>query len=93
MDQHTPIAEYVPEVLVKGRIALVGDAAHVPTPLTASGFNASLEDAAILTDCVVKEIQGGDAVEALLEYQSRRLKVARQMVQSGQGFSRSFGSD
>ena len=89
----TPIAEYVPEVLVKRRIALVGDAAHLPTPLTASGFNASLEDAATLTDCIVKEIQGGDAVEALLEYQSRRLKVARQMVQSGQGFSRSFGSD
>ena len=88
----TPIAEYVPEVLVTGRIALVGDAAHLPTPLTASGFNASLEDAATLTDCVAKEIQGGDAVKALLEYQARRLKVARQMVQSGQGFSRSFGS-
>jgi 2-polyprenyl-6-methoxyphenol hydroxylase-like FAD-dependent oxidoreductase len=88
----TPIAEYVPEVLVKGRIALVGDAAHLPTPLTASGFNASLEDAATLTDCIAKEIQRGDAVEALLQYQSRRLQVARQMVQSGQGFSRSFGS-
>jgi 2-polyprenyl-6-methoxyphenol hydroxylase-like FAD-dependent oxidoreductase len=88
----TPIAEYVPEVLVKGRIALVGDAAHLPTPLTASGFNASLEDAATLADCVAKEIQRGDVVEALLQYQSRRLKVARQIVQSGQGFSRSFGS-
>jgi len=89
----TPIAEYVPEVLVKGRIALVGDAAHLPTPLTASGFNASLEDAATLTDCVAKEMQRGDVVEALLQYQSRRLKVARQIVQSGQGFSRSFGSN
>jgi 2-polyprenyl-6-methoxyphenol hydroxylase-like FAD-dependent oxidoreductase len=89
----TPIAEYVPEVLVKGRIALVGDAAHVPTPLTASGFNASLEDAATLADCVAKEIQGGETVKALLVYQSRRLKLARQMVQSGQGFSRSFGSN
>jgi 2-polyprenyl-6-methoxyphenol hydroxylase-like FAD-dependent oxidoreductase len=88
----TPIAEYVPDVLVKGRIALVGDAAHLPTPLTASGFNASLEDAATLADCVAKEIQQGDVVEAVLQYQSRRLKVARQIVQSGQGFSRSFGS-
>jgi 2-polyprenyl-6-methoxyphenol hydroxylase-like FAD-dependent oxidoreductase len=89
----TPIAEYVPEILVKGRIALVGDAAHLPTPLTASGFNASLEDAATLADCVVKEIQRGDVVGALLQYQSSRLKVARQIVQSGQGFSRSFGSN
>jgi 2-polyprenyl-6-methoxyphenol hydroxylase-like FAD-dependent oxidoreductase len=87
----TPIAEYVPEVLVKGRIALVGDAAHLPTPLTASGFNASLEDAATLADCVAKEIQRGDVVGALLQYQSSRLRVARQIVQSGQGFSRSFG--
>ena len=78
--------------MAKGRIALVGDAAHLPTPLTASGFNTSLEDAATLTDCVAKEIQGGDAVKALLEYQARRLKVARRIVQSGQGFSRSFGS-
>jgi 2-polyprenyl-6-methoxyphenol hydroxylase-like FAD-dependent oxidoreductase len=89
----TPIAEYIPEVLVKGRIALVGDAAHLPTPLTASGFNASLEDAATLTDCVAQEIQRGDVVGALLQYQSHRLKVARQIVQSGQGFSRSFGSN
>jgi 2-polyprenyl-6-methoxyphenol hydroxylase-like FAD-dependent oxidoreductase len=88
----TPIAEYVPEVLVRGRIALVGDAAHLPTPLTASGFNASLEDAATLADCVAKEKQRGNVVEALLQYQSCRLKVARQIVQSGQGFSRSFGS-
>jgi 2-polyprenyl-6-methoxyphenol hydroxylase-like FAD-dependent oxidoreductase len=88
----TPIAEYVPEVLVKGRIALVGDAAHLPTPLTASGFNASLEDAATLADCVAKEIQRGNVVEALLQYQSRRLDVARRIVQSGQGFSRSFCS-
>jgi 2-polyprenyl-6-methoxyphenol hydroxylase-like FAD-dependent oxidoreductase len=88
----TPIAEYIPEVLVKGRIALVGDAAHLPTPLTASGFNASLEDAATLADCVAKEKQRGNVVEALLQYQSRRLKVAQQIVQSGQGFSRSFGS-
>src|SRR5688572_12665445 len=87
----TPISEYVPELLVKGRIALVGDAAHVPTPLTASGFNASLEDAATLTDCVAKEKQRGGVIETLLQYQSRRLKVARKIVQSGQGFSRSFG--
>jgi 2-polyprenyl-6-methoxyphenol hydroxylase-like FAD-dependent oxidoreductase len=88
----TPINEYVPEALVKGRIALVGDAAHVPTPLTASGFNASLDDAATMADCVAKKIKEGDAVEALKEYQARRLTVARQIVQSGQGFSRSFGN-
>jgi len=41
----TPIAEYVPDRLVNGRLALVGDAAHVPTPMTGCGFSASLDDA------------------------------------------------
>ena len=76
----TPIAEYVPDKLVKGRIALVGDAAHVPTPLTASGFNASLQDAAALADSVAKGIQGTAAAEVLLEFESQRLKIARQVV-------------
>jgi 2-polyprenyl-6-methoxyphenol hydroxylase-like FAD-dependent oxidoreductase len=87
----TPIAEYVPDVLVKGRVALVGDAAHLPTPLTASGFDASLQDAATLTDCVAKGVQGSEAITGLLEYQSRRLREARQIVQAGKSFSRSFG--
>ncbi|ULT54512.1 FAD-dependent monooxygenase [Neobacillus drentensis] len=72
-------------------LARAGDAAHLPTPLTASGFNASLQDAATLTECIEKGIKGSAASEALLEYESRRLKTARQIVQSGQSFSRSFG--
>ncbi|MGP9043954.1 FAD-dependent oxidoreductase [Cytobacillus kochii] len=87
----TPIAEYVPDNLVKERIALVGDAAHLPTPLTTKGFNASLQDAAALADSVAKGIQGKSASEPLLEYESLRLKHVRQIVQSGQSFSRSFG--
>ena len=86
-----PITEYVPDNLVKGRIALVGDAAHVLTPITASGFNASLQDAAVLADCVSKGIQGPGAIETLLEYESHRLQKVRQLVQSGQSFSHSFG--
>lgn len=86
-----PIAEYVPDTLVRGRIALVGDAAHVLTPLTAKGFNSSLEDAAILAECVSKAMQGTALADALLEYESRRLNNVRQMVQSGQSFSLSFG--
>lgn len=31
-----PIKEYVPDHLVKGRIAIVGDVAHIPAPVTAS---------------------------------------------------------
>jgi 2-polyprenyl-6-methoxyphenol hydroxylase-like FAD-dependent oxidoreductase len=83
-----PIAEYVPDRLVNGRIALAGDAAHVVTPITAMGFNASLQDAATLAECFSAE---EDVPEALLKYESRRLKAVRQLVQSGQSFSRTFG--
>ncbi|MCK2005866.1 FAD-dependent monooxygenase [[Brevibacterium] frigoritolerans] len=86
-----PIAEYIPDKLAKGRIAIVGDAAHLPTPLTASGFNASLQDAAILAECVKNGIRGTDACKALLEYEFIRLENVRQIVQSGQSFSRAFG--
>jgi 2-polyprenyl-6-methoxyphenol hydroxylase-like FAD-dependent oxidoreductase len=87
----TPIAEYVPDKLVNGRVALVGDAAHVPTPLTASGFNSALQDAATLAECVEMCKQGTAAVEALMRYEARRLVPARETVEAGQGFSRSFG--
>lgn len=86
-----PIKEYVPDKLVKGRIALVGDAAHVPAPITASGFNESLIDAAYLGECVAKGIEGDKAIQALEKYETNRLQKVRQMVQSGQSFSRSFG--
>lgn len=86
-----PIKEYVPDKLIDGRIALVGDAAHVPAPITASGFNESLEDAAYLGKCVAKGIEGDKAVQALERYEANRIKKVRHMVQSVQSFSRSFG--
>ncbi|WP_102336355.1 FAD-dependent oxidoreductase [Salimicrobium jeotgali] len=86
-----PIKEYVPDDLVKERIALIGDAAHVPAPITASGFNESLQDAAELGKCVAKGIKGEAAVKALDKYESLRLNKVRQMVQSGKSFSYSYG--
>jgi 2-polyprenyl-6-methoxyphenol hydroxylase-like FAD-dependent oxidoreductase len=86
-----PIGEYIPQKLVNGRIGLVGDAAHLMTPLTAMGFNAALHDAASLADCVSNGVVGEQAAKALLAYESERLKTVRQLVQSGQSFSRSFG--
>lgn len=85
-----PIKEYVPDNLVRGRIGLVGDAAHVPAPVTASGFNESLQDAAVLGECVSKGIHANKAIEALRKYESLRLERVRQMVQSGQFFSQTF---
>ncbi|MDQ1623198.1 MAG: hypothetical protein QOH19_1616 [Actinomycetota bacterium] len=54
----TPIAEYVPDKLVKGRVALVGDASHVPAPMTGSGFGASLHDAGTLAAAIAAHAPG-----------------------------------
>lgn len=86
-----PIKEYVPDFLVKGRVALVGDAAHVPAPVTASGFNESLQDAVALGKCVEQGIKGHEAIQALKKYESLRLEKVRKMVKSGQFYSVTFG--
>lgn len=83
-----PIKEYVPEKLVTGRLLLTGDAAHVPAPITAGGFNQSLKDAVVLGECIQET---SDVRSALRTYEKRLLKPVRRMVQSGQSFSRSFG--
>ena len=86
-----PIKEYVPDKLVNGRIALVGDAAHVPAPITASGFNESLQDAVALGKVVSKGPKGKEIIEVLKKYESNRLNKVREIVQSGMWFSQSFG--
>jgi 2-polyprenyl-6-methoxyphenol hydroxylase-like FAD-dependent oxidoreductase len=89
----TPITEYVPDRLVEGRLALVGDAAHVPTPMTGNGFRASLLDAEALAECLSGEVSGsGPLQSSLVKYQTLRLNDVRRLVQSGQDFSRNFAA-
>lgn len=86
-----PIKEYVPETLINNRLVLVGDAAHVPAPVTASGFNESLKDAAVLSECASDGLKGFKSKDTLKKYESLRLKKVQRMVESGRSFSRSYG--
>jgi FAD binding domain len=47
-----PVAEYLPPRLVRGRVALAGDAAHVASPMTGAGFRNALLDVAALAACL-----------------------------------------
>jgi 2-polyprenyl-6-methoxyphenol hydroxylase-like FAD-dependent oxidoreductase len=85
----TPVAEYLPTRLVRGRLALVGDAAHVPTPMTGTGFSESVIDAEAIAARLAAADPGGVAA-ALQRYEEDRLADARALVEFGQDFSRSF---
>ena len=61
----------------KGRIALLGDAAHATTPHLASGAGAAVEDAIVLAD----ELLASTSVdEALQNYNTRRIPRASLVV-------------
>ena len=78
----TPLAEYLPERLVAGRLGIVGDAAHVASPMVGAGFSSGLVDGAAFIDAVGRS--GGTAAEAgaraLQRYNEIRLAPNRSRV-------------
>jgi 2-polyprenyl-6-methoxyphenol hydroxylase-like FAD-dependent oxidoreductase len=85
-----PIAEYVPNRLAAGRIVIIGDAAHVPSPITGSGFSASLTDAEAVAAALTTGLVRNAVPERLAGYQQQRISSARSLVLGGQRFSQSF---
>jgi salicylate hydroxylase len=65
----------------RGRLTLLGDAAHPMLPHLGQGVNQALEDAAVLTT-VLAPAGPGDAPAALAEYERRRRDRTR-TVQAG----------
>ena len=61
----TPIGEYLPHRLARGRVCIVGDAAHVPSPMTGRGFDASALDALALAEAMQVDSAHGGADDAL----------------------------
>jgi 2-polyprenyl-6-methoxyphenol hydroxylase-like FAD-dependent oxidoreductase len=83
----TPVAEYLPERLKAGRIALVGDAAHAASPMVGGGFREGLHDAMQLA----LALGSGDDLDAsLAAYESARLALVVQHVRRSQQASRSY---
>ncbi len=86
----TPIAEYVPRRLARGRIAIIGDAAHVPSPMTGAGFDTGLGDAETLGELTSHGVIGEQGRKVLRAYEKQRLRTAQRMVRSGQGFGQNL---
>jgi 2-polyprenyl-6-methoxyphenol hydroxylase-like FAD-dependent oxidoreductase len=82
-----PVHEYEPTRMVRGRIALAGDAAHLASPITGGGARMAMEDALALGAALV---QAANLDEALATYERQRLEASRAMVRHGRALGESF---
>jgi 2-polyprenyl-6-methoxyphenol hydroxylase-like FAD-dependent oxidoreductase len=74
----------VPRPWYRGRVVLVGDAAHSMTPHLASGAGMAIEDGIVLSE----ELAAGDAVEVALErFMERRWDRCRTVVENSMQIS------
>ena len=70
----------------RGRVVLLGDAAHATTPHLASGAGLAVEDGLVLGDEL--DVPGRGIQEALLAYSERRLPRCRFVVESSLAIGR-----
>jgi 2-polyprenyl-6-methoxyphenol hydroxylase-like FAD-dependent oxidoreductase len=64
----------VPAPWHRGRVVLMGDAAHSPTPQLTSGGGLAIEDAVVLAECLQHH---ASIPSALAAYSERRFERAR----------------
>jgi 2-polyprenyl-6-methoxyphenol hydroxylase-like FAD-dependent oxidoreductase len=83
----TPIAEYVPDRLVRERAAIIGDAAHVASPMTGSGLRYAFLDVLALAHAVKTH---ASVTDALRTFERERLDDDRALVQYGRTWGREY---
>ena len=85
----TPLAEYLPQRLVRGGVALIGNAAHAVGPITGSGFHSGMLDVQALVGAV--GAPGPDSMQDRLRtFEQDRLAPARSLVKTSRAWSHSF---
>jgi 2-polyprenyl-6-methoxyphenol hydroxylase-like FAD-dependent oxidoreductase len=75
----TPLTQYLPDRLCNGRVAIVGDAAHVASPMVGAGLVYGLLDGVSLGRAVtaVGGTTGSAGITALRAYEAERLDEDR----------------
>jgi len=75
-----PIYEVETPHMVRGRVALLGDAAYLARPHVAAGVTKAAQDAMALADA----LQANDEIEsALAQFEAARVGINRQVMQRG----------
>lgn len=75
-----PIAEFSPLRLANGAMAIVGDAAHVISPMTGRGYLTGVDDARVLSHELAKLNPDEPIATALGRYEKIRLPYIRTLV-------------
>lgn len=88
-----PLSCFHVKSYVKGRVALVGDAAHTVHPMAGQGLNLGLGDVEVLVDCLEKAAKSGMDVSSFLsEYDSHRLRNVSVSLGGIHALQRIFGN-
>lgn len=85
-----PIAEYRPMQLASGLLAIIGDAAHVVSPMTGRGFLTGVEDAGLLARVLAERDPEASFGDALLRYERMRLPFVQGLVNHSSKISADF---
>ncbi|MDQ0256296.1 3-(3-hydroxy-phenyl)propionate hydroxylase [Evansella vedderi] len=64
-----------------GRIAIIGDAAHVNNPLGGMGMNSGIHDAYVLANYLEKVWRGNEEIDFLQRFEVQRQHAAKEEVQ------------
>ena len=84
------IAKYRPERLATGSLAIVGDAAHVVSPMSGRGYATAVEDAAVLGDMLIHRKGDEPVAAALAGYEAARLPFVRALASQSRQISAQF---
>jgi 2-polyprenyl-6-methoxyphenol hydroxylase-like FAD-dependent oxidoreductase len=76
------VHQRVADTFRKGRLLLMGDAAHINNPLGGMGMNSGLHDAYVETSALLALIQGAGSLERLDEACEARRQVALSYVKT-----------
>lgn len=87
-----PLALVESTQLVRGRVVIVGNAAHAIHPVAGQGFNLALRDVALLAELLSAQ---GDALieETLASYQAMRTQDARRVYRFTDTLVKIFSND
>jgi len=79
-----------PPSMVRGNVALIGDAAHPLLPFTSQGANSALEDAALLAQGLESCSNEAQVEAAFAQYNAARHGVMMRYVEAGRAIAAAF---